>query len=87
MIHFVASWAEPICGPHRSEVASAAQVLGLPVVELDVDAPSVVQLVRNFEVMNVPAVVLDIDGRAARRLIGAHPASRIVDEFRMSVPK
>lgn len=31
LIHFVASWAEAICGPHRAEVRAAAKRAGLDV--------------------------------------------------------
>lgn len=33
LIHFVAGWAESICDPHRAEVTSAAERLGVTVRE------------------------------------------------------
>jgi hypothetical protein len=74
LIHFVATWAEPVCGPHRAEVAAAAQRLGLSVHESDVDAEP--DLCRQYRVLNVPAVALQ--GQPGSRIVGAVGADEIV---------
>jgi hypothetical protein len=51
LIHFVGGWAEDICGPHRAEVESAAERLGLTVRESDYDRT--VEEVRRYNVLNV----------------------------------
>jgi hypothetical protein len=56
VLHFVASWAEPVCAPHRLEVRQAAERLGMSVREVDVD--SEMQLAGQYGVMQVPAVAL-----------------------------
>ncbi len=53
LIRFVAGWAEPICGPHRAEVASAAERLGLTVRESDNDLA--VEEVRLYDVLQRPS--------------------------------
>ena len=61
LIHFVAGWAEPICGPHRAEVANAAERLGAHVRECECDESGAGE-VRSYNVLNVPAVA--IEGRS-----------------------
>ena len=79
LLHFTAPWAEPICGPHRREVAVAAETLGWAVREVDYDGEPATS--RAYEVPNVPAVALE--GRpTAALLVGAHPAEAIVRHFR-----
>ena len=78
LLHFIASWAEPICVPHVEEVDRAAAILGAEVVECDVD--EVPELAARYSVMNVPA--LAVDGMASTLLVGAHSAERIVTHFR-----
>lgn len=57
VLHFVASWAEPVCAPHRVEVRQAAERLGMSVREVDVDQE--MQLAGQYAVMQVPAVALE----------------------------
>jgi hypothetical protein len=78
LIHFVASWADTICAPHRSEAEAAAHELGLTVREVDVDNEP--DLAREYHVPNVPAVV--IEGRPGTLLVGAHPADEMVRRLR-----
>ncbi len=69
LIHFVASWADRICAPHRLEAAAAAHELGVELREADVDDDR--DLVRAYGVLNVPAVV--IEGRPDTLLVGSAP--------------
>jgi len=78
LVHFTAVWAEPICGPHRAEVATAARRLGLTVVECDVDSGS--DLVLEHSPLNVPAVA--IDGKPGSLVVGAFPADSLVERLR-----
>jgi hypothetical protein len=78
LIHFTATWAERICGPHRAEVAEAARQLGTTVVECDFDSGS--GLVRQHRPMNVPAVA--IDGKPGSLVVGAAPAETLLQRLR-----
>jgi hypothetical protein len=73
ILHFVASWAESICGPHRKEVEDAAAQLGL-----DYMAPDVT---RSYGVLNIPAVALSGD-KEHPAIVGAVPASVLVERLR-----
>ncbi len=81
LIHFVAGWAEPICGPHRAEVASAAERLGLTVRESDYDLA--VEEVRLYDVLNVPAVA--VEGSPQSLVVGAVSADQLVERLRQFV--
>jgi len=74
LIHFVASWAEAICGPHRAEVAVAAEELRLDVIESDVDQDR--DRVRQYGPANVPAVAIEDDPGSL--LVGALSANVMV---------
>jgi hypothetical protein len=74
LIHFVAEWAEPICTPHRAEVAQAATQLGWTVRESDIDTEP--DLCRQYGVLNVPAVA--IEGRPDSVVTGAFNAEDLV---------
>jgi hypothetical protein len=78
LIHFTATWAEAICGPHRVEVADAADQLGLTVEECDVDSGS--ELVHQHRPLNVPAVA--IDGNPSSLVGGVFPADALVERLR-----
>lgn len=78
LLHFVATWAEPICGPHRAQVEAAAAELKATVVEVDIDQAN--ELVRDYHVGNVPAVA--IAGHPDSTLIGARSASDLVSLLR-----
>jgi hypothetical protein len=78
LIHFTAAWAEAICGPHRVEVAGAADELGLTVTECDVDTGS--EIVRQHRPLNVPAVALD--GKPRSLIVGAFPVDTLVERLR-----
>jgi hypothetical protein len=77
LIHFVAEWAEPICGPHRAEVASAADRLGMTVRESDYDRAA--DEVRRYNVLNVPAVA--IEDTPESPVVGAFGADQLVEQF------
>jgi len=74
IIHFVADWAENICGPHRAEVATAAQQLGASVRECNVDLDPETAVA--YGLPNVPAVA--IDGHPETLVVGAHPSGELV---------
>ena len=74
LIHFVASWANPICAPHRAEVERAAQELSADVLEVDLDdAP---ELCAKYQPLNVPAVA--VEGHPDSLKVGAIPAAELV---------
>ncbi len=75
LVHFVASWAEAICGPHRLEVAEAARVLGANVLECDVDQDQ--DLARRHVVMSVPSVAV-LGDTSVTAVPGARPAGDLV---------
>lgn len=77
LIHFVAGWAEAICGPHRAEVASAAERLGVTVREADYDRA--VEEVRRYNVLNVPAVA--IEDTPDSLVVGAIGADQLVERL------
>lgn len=77
LIHFVADWADAICGPHRSEVASAADRLGASVQECDIGVDF--DMVRHYRVLNVPAVA--IEGRPDSLVVGAFSAEELVERL------
>jgi hypothetical protein len=79
--HFVAEWAEPICGPHRAEVASAADRLGMTVRESDHDRAT--DEVRRSNVLNVPA--LAIEDTPESLVVGAFGADQLVERLRRFV--
>ena len=79
LIHFTASWAEEICGPHRMEVAAAAKELGVGVREVDVDAEPA--LAKAYRVLNVPAVSV-LDDLSNAPVVGAVSAQGLVDALR-----
>jgi hypothetical protein len=84
LIHFTATWAEEICGPHRAEVVAAAEALGTRVREVDVDADPA--LVRAYRVLNVPAVSA-VDDISNAPVVGAHSASGLADQLRGRVAR
>jgi hypothetical protein len=78
LLHFTATWAEAICGPHRAEVAQAARVLGWDVQERDIDRDG--SEAKAYGVLNVPAVA--VEGQSDRLpLVGARSASSLVAEL------
>lgn len=74
LLHFTASWAEPICADHRHQVAQAATELGLAVREVDIDQEP--DLVREYHIQNVPAVA--ITGDTGSVILGARPSGELV---------
>jgi hypothetical protein len=74
LLHFTASWAEPICAENRREVARAASELGLTVREVDIDRDP--DLVRSYNILNVPAVAITGDIRSV--ILGARLAGELV---------
>jgi hypothetical protein len=74
LLHFTASWAEPICAEHRQQVAQAATELGLAVREVDIDQEP--DLVREYHIQNVPAVA--ITGDTGSVILGARPSGELV---------
>jgi hypothetical protein len=74
IVHFVADWAEAICGPHRTEVAIAAERLGAVTRECEVDQN--IEETRSYGVLNVPAVA--IEGRPESLVGGAVGADDLV---------
>ena len=74
LLHFTASWAEPICAEHRRQVAEAAIELGLTVREVDIDLEP--DLVRSYSIVNVPAVA--ISGDTGSVVMGARLAGELV---------
>jgi hypothetical protein len=78
LIHFTATWAELICGPHRSEVLSAAEQLGAAVREVDVDADQ--DEARAYGVLQVPSVAVAGDHEHPP-IPGAQPADRLVSQI------
>lgn len=81
LLHFVASWAKPICEPHRSEVRAAANVLGAEVIEVDVDEDP--KLTKRFVVPNVPAVA--VEGKPDSLIVGAASSTVLVARLRTFV--
>ena len=79
LLHFKASWAEAICSPHRSEVATAAGHLGLVVIEHDADLQ--IDLARAYGLRNVPSVA--IEGRPETLIVGAVPADQLEGRLRV----
>ena len=74
LFHFVTSWANPICGPHRVEVERAAKELAADVLEVDIDdAP---ELCAKYQPLNVPAVA--VEGHPDSLKVGALPAEELV---------
>jgi thioredoxin-like negative regulator of GroEL len=82
LVHFVASWAEAICGPHRVEVADAARVLGASVLECDVDLNQ--DLARDHRVMQVPSVAV-LGDTSVNPIPGAQSAEDLVRLLRGAV--
>ncbi len=81
LIHFVAGWAEPICGPHRTEVASAVKRLGVTVRESEYD--QAVEKVGRYGVLNVPAVA--IEGSPESLVVGAFGADQLGERLQRFV--
>jgi len=79
LIHFTASWAEPICGPHRGEVRSAAERLDASVREVDVDADQ--DEARAYRVLQVPSVAVAGDHQHSP-IPGAQSAEELVSQIR-----
>jgi hypothetical protein len=72
---------QPMCGPHRAEVASAAERLGVTVRESDYDRA--VEEVRRYNVLNVPAVAVEETPESL--VVGAFGADQLVDRLRRFV--
>jgi hypothetical protein len=70
-----------MCGPHRAEVASAAERLGVTVRESDYDRA--VEEVRRYNVLNVPAVAVEETPESL--VVGAFGADQLVDRLRRFV--
>jgi hypothetical protein len=74
LLHFTATWAEAVCGPHRAEVAHAANALGWSVREVGIDREP--ETAKQYVVLNVPAVA--VEGDRASVVVGAVPRDRLV---------
>jgi hypothetical protein len=79
LIHFTASWAEAICGPHRVEVQAAADRMQAQVREVDVDEDQ--DEANAYRVMQVPSVAVSGDTEHAA-LAGAQPVEVLVEALR-----
>lgn len=82
LVHFVASWAEAICGPHRAEVANAARTLRVSVLECDVDLDQ--DLARQHGVLSVPSVAI-LGNTGVTPVAGATSAHDLVRLLRAAV--
>jgi hypothetical protein len=79
LIHFTATWAEPICGPHRIEVRAAADRLGAQVRDVDVDESQ--EEAKSYRVLQVPSVAIAGD-TANAPIPGAQSRDLLVDALR-----
>ena len=79
LLHFVADWAEPICGPHRAEVAIAAERLGATIRECEWDESGATEA-RFYNIFNVPAVA--IEGKPDSLTVGAVDADGLTERLR-----
>jgi hypothetical protein len=79
LLHLTADLAVRICEPHRAEVAAAAEVLGLVVREVDVEAEP--DCARAYEVLNVPVAAIE-EQRDRPPLVGARGRQALIDGLR-----
>ena len=82
LLHFTATWAEAICGPHRDEVLDAAKQLGARVREIDVD--EVQDEARAYRVLQVPSVAVAGDTENAP-IPGAQSSGLLVEALRQRI--
>ncbi len=79
LVDFWAPWCGPcrIVGPHLEELNSERD--GLRVVKLNVDDNP--QTAARYNVMSIPTMILFKGGQPAKKIIGALPKKRLVQEL------
>lgn len=79
LVDFWAAWCHPcqMIAPTLEEIADKQE--GLRIGKLNVDENP--DLASNYKVMSIPTLILFNEGKEAKRLVGALPKQRLIEEL------
>ena len=79
LVDFWAEWCGPckMISPILEEIATENDGISIAKVNVD-DSPDVA---RRFEVMSIPTLIIFKDGAPAKRLVGAKPKAKLLEEI------
>jgi len=79
LVDFWAEWCGPckMISPILEEIASENETISIAKVNVD-DSPDVA---RRFEVMSIPTLIMFKDGSPAKRIVGAKPKAKLLEEI------
>jgi len=79
LVDFWAEWCGPckMISPILEEIATEHDGISIAKVNVD-DSPDVA---RRFEVMSIPTLIMFKDGAPAKRLVGAKPKAKLLEEI------
>ena len=79
LVDFWAEWCGPckMISPILEEIATENDGISIAKVNVD-DSPDVA---RRFEVMSIPTLIMFKDGAPAKRLVGAKPKAKLLEEI------
>jgi len=81
LVDFWAPWCGPcrVVGPVLEEIASERD--DLKVVKLNVDENQ--QTAASFQVLSIPTMILFRNGQPAKKIIGAFPKKKIIEQLEL----
>jgi len=79
LVDFWAEWCGPckMISPILEEIATENDAISIAKVNVD-DSPDVA---RRFEVMSIPTLIMFKDGAPAKRIVGAKPKVKLLEEI------